>query len=213
MTLPMKPILLATLMAALPTAAMSDAVPGTVPGTDITQPASEPVIAEGPATVVATDTGTDTGPDMDTGDTDTGDARPDDATEAETAAEAEPEGLRILDATDIDPDEFLWEWRILAVMADTPNDPAFIRQMRDINERANELFERDVVVVFDSDRNSGSILRQRLRPRGFMLVIIDKDGEVKQRRPAPRDVREISAVIDRFPLRRQEMLERRPAGR
>lgn len=127
--------------------------------------------------------------------------------------EAAPEGLRILDAAQVDPDEFLWEWRIVAVMADTPNDPAFIRQMREIEALAGDLFERDVVVVIDTDRASGSPLRQRLRPRGFMLAIIDKDGEVKQRRPAPRDVRELNAVIDRFPLRRQEMMERRPAGR
>ncbi len=124
-----------------------------------------------------------------------------------------PEGLRILNAVDVNIDSFLWEWRILAVMADTPNDPAFIRQMRDIDERADDLFERDVVVIIDTDRASGSELRQRLRPRGFMLAIIDKDGEIKQRRPAPRDVRELNAVIDRFPLRRQEMMERRPAGR
>jgi len=124
-----------------------------------------------------------------------------------------PEGLRIIDAAEADLDLFLWEWRVLAVMADTPNDPAFIRQMRDINERAADLFERDVVVVIDTDRASASALRLRLRPRGFMLAIIDKDGEVKQRRPAPRDVRELNAVIDRFPLRRQEMMERRPSGR
>lgn len=124
-----------------------------------------------------------------------------------------PEGLRILDAADVELDTFLWEWRVLAVMADTPSDPAFIRQMRDIEERAADLFERDVVVVVDTDRASASALRLRLRPRGFMLAIIDKDGEIKQRRPAPRDVRELNAVIDRFPLRRQEMMERRPAGR
>ncbi|MCC5970630.1 MAG: DUF4174 domain-containing protein [Pararhodobacter sp.] len=127
--------------------------------------------------------------------------------------EITPEGLRIVDATEVEIDDLIWEWRVLAVMADTPNDPAFIRQMRDINERAADLFERDVVVVVDTDRASGSSLRLRLRPRGFMLAIIDKDGEVKQRRPAPRDVRELNAVIDRFPLRRQEMMERRPSGR
>ncbi len=120
------------------------------------------------------------------------------------------EGLSILNAVDVDPDDFIWEWRILAVMADTPNDPAFLRQMRAIEARPNDMYERDVVVLYDNERNSGSALRQRLRPRGFMLAIIDKDGEVKQRRPAPRDVRELSNVIDRFPLRRQEMLERSP---
>ncbi len=130
------------------------------------------------------------------------------------AAEAEtPEGLRIIDAAEVDPVDFIWEWRILAVMADTPNDPAYIRQMRSIADRADDLYERDVVVITDTDRNSGSALRQMLRPRGFMLAIIDKDGEVKQRRPAPRSIRELNAVIDRFPLRRQEMLERAPSGR
>lgn len=131
------------------------------------------------------------------------------------AAEAgeDPPALAILDAAGVDPADFLWTARILAVMADSPNDPSFIQQMREIEARAADLIERDVVVIVDSDRASGSLLRQRLRPRGFMLAIIDKDGEVKQRRPAPRDVREINAIIDRFPLRRQEMLERRPAGR
>ncbi|GAB4264636.1 MAG: DUF4174 domain-containing protein [Pararhodobacter sp.] len=128
------------------------------------------------------------------------------------APAVEPE-LRILEAAGIDPDDFLWEYRIVAVLADSPRDPAFIRQMADIEARAQDLVERDVVVLFDTDRRSDSLLRQRLRPRGFMLAIIEKDGEIKQRRPSPRDVREISAAIDHFPLRRQEMLERRPAGR
>ncbi len=131
----------------------------------------------------------------------------------EQDAPAPVEGLLILDAAGIDPDSFLWELRIVAVMADSPNDPAFQQQMREIEDRPGDLFDRDVVVLVDSDRASNSLLRQRLRPRGFMLAIIDKDGEIKQRRPAPRDVREISAIIDRFPLRRQEMLERRPSGR
>ncbi|WP_417627023.1 DUF4174 domain-containing protein [Pararhodobacter aggregans] len=139
------------------------------------------------------------------------------APHAALAQTVEPEAaapaLMILDAADVDPDDFLWTLRIVAVMADSPNDPAFQRQMRDIEERPGDLLIRDVVVIVDSDRNSGSLLRQRLRPRGFMLAIIDKDGEIKQRRPAPRDVREIGDMIDRFTLRRQEMLERLPAGR
>jgi len=128
-------------------------------------------------------------------------------------AEAEAEGLRILDAAGVALDEFLWLARIVAVMADTPNDPAFVQQLRDIEARAGELIERDVVVLIDSDRRSDSELRRLLRPRGFMLAIIEKDGAIAQRRPSPRDVREIAAIIDRFPLRRQEILERRPAGR
>jgi len=131
---------------------------------------------------------------------------------ADAVAEA-VQTLQILDATGIDPDDFLWDRRIVAVLAASPRDPAFIRQMEDIRAQQADLLERDVVVLFDADRNSGSLLRQMLRPRGFMLAIIEKDGQIKQRRPSPRDVREISAAIDHFPLRRQEFLERNPAGR
>ena len=180
----MRHALAASLIAALGGLALPSAVKATVPGDD--------------NLILATE------------------ALPDAAAEVaeQGAAEAEtPEGLRIIDAAGVDPVDFVWEWRILAVMADTPNDPAFIRQMRDIADRADDLYERDVVVITDTNRNSGSELRRMLRPRGFMLAIIGKDGEVKQRRPAPRSVRELNAVIDRFPLRRQEMMERAPSGR
>jgi hypothetical protein len=125
----------------------------------------------------------------------------------------EPEGLRILSAEGLDLEQFLWTARIVAVLADTPNDPAFLQQMRYLEAAADRMIERDVVVVTDTDPRRASPLRQRLRPRGFMLAIIDKDGAVAQRRPAPRDGREIAAMIDRTPLRRQEMLERMPATR
>ena len=43
-----------------------------------------------------------------------------------------------------------------------------------------------------------------LRPEGFSLVLIDKDGQVKQRKPVIWDTREISRAIDKFPSRRTE---------
>ncbi len=131
----------------------------------------------------------------------------------EMAEEVEPAGLRVLEAAEVDLDSFLWVKRPILIFANTPFDPAFEQQLRNITERADEFVERDVVVIVDTDPAARSDARTRLRPRGFMLAILDKDGEVKQRRPAPRTAREIMAVIDRFPLRRQEMLERRPAGR
>ena len=136
------------------------------------------------------------------------------ADEAEPGAEpaAEPEGLRILSAEGLELDEFLWVSRIVAVLADTPNDPAFLQQMRYIEAAAERLIERDVIVLTDTAPRGGSDLRQRLRPRGFMLAIIEKDGSI-QRRPAPRDGREIASTIDRSPIRRQEVLERMPATR
>lgn len=127
--------------------------------------------------------------------------------------EALPEGLLAYDAIDVDLDEFLWLKRPIVVLANTPADPNFERQIRYIEERAEEMLERDVVLIVDTDPAAGSAVRQRLRPRGFMLAIIDKDGEIKQRRPSPRSGREILQTIDKFPSRREEFLEQRPAGR
>ncbi len=130
----------------------------------------------------------------------------------EDAAEAEA-GLEFLDAREVDVREFVWNRRIIVVMAETPDDPQFTRQLEALRDREAEFVERDAVVIFDANPEDNSALRQVLRPRGFVTAIIDKDGEVKARRPAVRSGRELMAVIDRFPTRRQEVLERLPSGR
>ncbi|MFU8898421.1 uncharacterized protein DUF4174 [Roseinatronobacter thiooxidans] len=153
--------------------------------------------------------------------TDTGAAAQDTAlaAQAETVTDAQDEALDpdttllFLDAREVDVRDFIWERRIIVVMAETPDDPQFNRQLDALRERAAEFIERDAVVIFDAHPQDRSTLRQVLRPRAFMTAIIDKDGEVKARRPAVRSGRELMAVIDRFPTRRQEMLEQRPAGR
>lgn len=109
--------------------------------------------------------------------------------------------------------DFLWLQRPIVVFADRPDDPQFIRQMALITAGLPELAERDVIVLTDTDPAARTDARQRLRPRGFSLVLLDKDGQVKRRQPAPWSMREITHTIDRFPLRREEMLERAPSGR
>ena len=131
----------------------------------------------------------------------------------ETLAAEEVEGLLFFDAREVDVREFIWTRRIIVVMAETPDDPQFNRQLDALRERAGEFVTRDAVIIFDAHPADRSPLRQVLRPRGFTTAIIDKDGEVKARRPAIRSGRELMAVIDRFPTRRQEILERAPSGR
>lgn len=124
--------------------------------------------------------------------------------EPPTEASATPE-LTVITAADAEPGQFLWQQRPIVVFADTPGDPAFNEQMRMLTQGAATLIQRDAVVVTDTDPAANSIWRQQLRPSGFSLVILDKDGQVKQRKPSPWTVREIGRAIDRFPLRRQEM--------
>jgi Domain of unknown function (DUF4174) len=103
--------------------------------------------------------------------------------------------------------------RPIVVFADSANDPAFIRQMQLLARAYPELEERDVILVTDTDPAAKSEWRQKLRPRGFSLVIMDKDLRPVIRKPLPWDVREITHAIDKLPLRRQELLELNPAGR
>jgi hypothetical protein len=127
--------------------------------------------------------------------------------------ETGPLGMPIYDGADVTLSDFQWVKRLVVVFADTPNDPSFDRQIEFILEREAAMIERDVVLVTDSDPAGRSDARRELRPRGFMMAIIDKDGEVKQRRPSPRDGREIMQTIDKFPSRRDEFLEQNPSGR
>ena len=84
--------------------------------------------------------------------------------------------------------EFLWKNRVIVVFADNAADPRFHEQMDRFADGGDMLAERDVVVLTDTDPAARSAARKQLRPRGFSLIIIDKDGGVKLRKPAPWSV-------------------------
>ncbi len=116
-------------------------------------------------------------------------------------------------AQGVDLASFLWESRPLVVFADTSADPRFQRQLELLAARPDELDARDVVVIVDSDPGAHTAVREALRPRGFMWVLIDKDGSIMLRKPLPWHVRELVSVIDKTPLRQQELKEMRDAQR
>lgn len=112
-------------------------------------------------------------------------------------------------AAENDLAEFLWIARPIIIFADSPSDPRFLQQIEYIEADAPALLARDVVVLTDTDPGARLPLRQKLRPRGFMLVLIDKEGTVTQRKPLPWSVREITRAIDKTPERRREIDEQR----
>ena len=112
-------------------------------------------------------------------------------------------------ADGLDLDAFQWIARPVVVFADSPDDPQFVQQMDLLAERADELALRDVVVIFDTDPAARGDIRLKLRPRGFMLALLGKDGQIKARKPSPWTVRELSRSIDKMPMRQQEMQDRR----
>lgn len=111
----------------------------------------------------------------------------------------------VFDSIDIELEEFRFLARPLVVFADSAADPLFIEQMDLLNARSDDLRLRDVILITDTDPAARSPIRQELRPRGFALVLIGKDGRVAQRKPAPWSVRELSRAIDKMPLRQQEI--------
>ena len=89
-----------------------------------------------------------------------------------------PEAL-IRPAGDSDLSEFLWTNRPVVVFSDSPSDPRYQEQIELLAERPDMLRERDVVVLTDTDPAARSPVRRKLRPRGFQLVLLDKDGRLK----------------------------------
>jgi len=111
-----------------------------------------------------------------------------------------------------DLSEFRWKKRPVLVFADSADDPAYLEQIELLMAREPALMERDVIVLTDTDPDARSALRLRMRPRGFMLVLVGKDGGVKLRKPFPWDVREITRSIDKMPMRQREIREEKEGG-
>ena len=125
------------------------------------------------------------------------------------AWEADPSG--VLPAEGVDLDAFEYLARPLVIFGDSPRQPQVVEQLRLIEAEMDQLAGRDVAVILDTDPEARSEVRRTLRPRGFALVLLDKDGRVTLRRPAPLSVREIARAIDRTPLRQEELRNGREA--
>jgi len=138
-----------------------------------------------------------------------------DATAAEEAAPASsaPAALAPVAAGEVDEAAELYRRRPVIVFADSPADPSFVRQMDLLTRYLPELAQRDVILITDTAPAEPSALRRRLRPRGFTLVLMDKDWGAVIRKPLPWEGREIINAIDKMPITRSEALEKSPSGR
>ena len=104
---------------------------------------------------------------------------------------------------------FEWAQRPIVIFANSDKDPNFISQMEFLSQDIKALKERDIVVLVDTNPIVPSALRKKLRPHGFAFILIGKDGQVKLRKPSPWNIREIARVIDKMPIRQQEITRKR----
>jgi hypothetical protein len=129
---------------------------------------------------------------------------------ADGTAPADDEYVRPVGDSELS--DFMWTHRPIVVFADTPADPRFQQQIDMLLDGEDAMRDRDVVVLTDTDPSARSAIRSKLRPRGFQMDFVDKDGVVKLRKPSPWSVREIGRSIDKTPLREREIRERREGG-
>ncbi len=98
-----------------------------------------------------------------------------------------------------------WKARPVIVFGDAPDAPRVARQLAAFERLSAGLRDRDIRVLQES--RAGGALRRRLAiaDAGFAVVLVGKDGEVKK---VWRDVvepRQLFALIDAMPMRREEM--------
>ena len=104
-----------------------------------------------------------------------------------------------------------WKKRLLLVAAPTATQADFQRQKQLLATDPASLQERDLLVLdvpYDQLAPADQqYLRQQLKLKlsGFEVVLIGKDGGVKERSTHPLAPAALFSTIDQMPMRRQEM--------
>jgi|TARA_B110000971_G_scaffold56859_1_gene57888 hypothetical protein len=127
------------------------------------------------------------------------------ATAGETLDIWRSDPTHIFDAKDVELADVIWAARPLVIFADSPLDPIFAQQMKLLRAGQAIVQDRDMIIIVDTDPSAKTIIRETLHPKGFNWALIGKDGMVKLRKPFAWDMRELSRVIDKMPIRQQEM--------
>jgi hypothetical protein len=127
------------------------------------------------------------------------------ATAEETLDIWRSDPTHIFDAKDVELADVIWAARPLVIFADSPLDPIFAQQMKLLRAGQAIVQDRDMIIIVDTDPSAKTIIRETLHPKGFNWALIGKDGMVKLRKPFAWDMRELSRVIDKMPIRQQEM--------
>ena len=127
------------------------------------------------------------------------------ATAGETLELWRSDPTRIFEAQNVDLTDVIWAARPWIIFADSPLDPIFEQQMALLRLGLEVARDRNIIIIIDTDPSAQTKLRKTLHPKGFAWVLIGKDGGVKLRKPFAWNMRELSRVIDKMPMRQQEI--------
>ncbi len=118
--------------------------------------------------------------------------------------------------------QYQWENRLLLVFVKEKSDEQFLALKKQLGAEEEELRERDMLVFYFFQGNSGEFEGEALEGQevkkvwdtflpsqeATTLLLIGKDGGEKYRKTKDFDLNEVFSLIDGMPMRRQEMRQR-----
>ena len=119
-----------------------------------------------------------------------------------TAHAAENAMFRVLAADSATLDAYRWKKRPVILFAASQQDAKYIEQVRMLKQQQPALEERDIIVLTDTSPDTKSTLRSQLKPEGFEIVLVGKDGGIKLRETSPLSAEVLLSTIDRMPMRK-----------
>ena len=107
--------------------------------------------------------------------------------------------------------QFIWNKRVIILLADSPDNENFISQMNIFGSQENEMAERDLILISNHSQKipipERNLLYENyvLPGSNFTIVLLGKDGGVKLKRIEPVPADELYALIDSMPMRKREL--------
>lgn len=114
-------------------------------------------------------------------------------------------------------DTHLWENRVIVISSDKDNEAFAEKQFTLLKLKRQELIDRKLVVykcvenscVLDDFKNSEKLVRINKKAKGFSVKLIGLDGGEKYKSKQVEDAKVFFNLIDKMPMRRQELNNRR----
>lgn len=100
---------------------------------------------------------------------------------------------------------YQWHNRPLVIFAPSDKDPHYVQQIAMLQKAQADLAERDIIVLSDTSPAANGHLRAQLKPKGFEVVLVGKDGGMKLREQRPISTEALLSTIDRMPMRKANL--------
>lgn len=121
------------------------------------------------------------------------------------AVAAESSLFHALSPDTADLNQYRWHNRPVVIFAPSEKDARYQQQIAMLKANPSGLAERDIIVLTDNAPNQSGQLRSQLKPKGFEVVLVGKDGGMKLRETTPISSEALLSTIDQMPMRKAKL--------